>query len=108
MGEAVDLLTGNVRSCGHQIFILGVLCKLIGCSKGVERGADYRVIHRILNLLAEHPQVQIELTQALNILVFGHHSKRYLQKFGLQIDCKKKGRTEIVRPSAHVTGSTDL
>ena len=77
MGEAVDLLAGDVGSRSHKVFVLRVLRELIGCGKGIERGTDYRVVDRVFDLLAEHPQVEVQLAQALNILGFGHHSDRF-------------------------------
>ena len=81
MGETVDLLAGEVRCRSHEVFILRVLCKLIGCGKGVQRGADYRIVYRVFNLLAEHPEVQIQLTQGFNVLVLRHHGRNSILSF---------------------------
>ena len=77
VGESVDLLAGDVGSSGHQIFVLRVLSQLVGSGEGVERRADNRVVNRVLDLLAEHIKVQMQLAKRLNILLFGHHSVWY-------------------------------
>ena len=81
VGEAVDLLAGDVRSSGHQVLVLGVLSQLVGSSEGVERGTDYRVIDRIFDLLAEHPEVEVQLAQGFNVLVLGHHNRNSILSF---------------------------
>ena len=91
VGESVDLLAGDVGSSGHQIFVLRVLCQLVGSGEGVERRADNRVVNRVLDLLAEHVKVQMQLAKRLNILLFGHHSVWYPFFFGFR--CSRYGRT---------------
>ena len=73
--ETVDLLTCQVRSCSHQIIVFRILCQLIGQCEGIQRRADDRIINRILNLFTKHPQVQIQLSQGLDILIFCHHNR---------------------------------
>ena len=73
VGEAVDLLAGDVGGSSHQILILRVLSQLVGSGEGVQGRTDNRVVNRILYLLAEHIQVEVQLAQGLNVLVFGHH-----------------------------------
>ena len=91
VGEAVDLLAGDVGGSGHQIFILRILSQLIGSGKGVQRRTDNRVINRVLDLFAEHVKVQMQLAKRLNILLFGHHSVWYPFFFGFR--CSRYGRT---------------
>ena len=91
VGEAVDLLAGDVGSSGHQIFILRILSQLVGSGEGIQRRTDHRVINRVLNLLAEHVKVQMQLAKRLNILLFGHHSVWYPFFFGFR--CSRYGRT---------------
>ena len=91
VGEAVDLLAGDVGGSGHQIFILRILSQLIGSGEGVQRRTDNRVINRVLNLLAEHVKVQMQLAKRLNILLFGHHSVWYPFFFGFR--CSRYRRT---------------
>ena len=73
VGEAVDLLAGDVGGSSHQILILRVLSQLVGSGEGVQGRTDNRVVNRILYLLAEHIQIEVQLAQGLNVLVFGHH-----------------------------------
>ena len=78
VGEAVDLLPGQMRGCSHQIFILRILRQLVCHGKGIQRRTDDRMINRIFNLLAEHPEVQMELSEGLDILVSCHHNAKTL------------------------------
>ncbi len=74
MGETVDLLAGQVGGSNHQILVLRILSSLVRSGKGVQGRADNRIVYRILDLLTEHPQVEVELAKGLNVLFFGHHS----------------------------------
>lgn len=73
VGKAVDLLAGDVGGSSHQILILRVLSQLVGSGEGVQGRTDNRIVNRILYLLTEHIQVEVQLAQGLNVLVFGHH-----------------------------------
>ena len=77
MGKTIYFLAGQVGGRGHQIFILRVLCKLIGRGKGVERRTNDRVVHDVLDLLAEAVQVEVQLAQGLDILVFCYHKDSF-------------------------------
>ena len=81
MGKTVYLLAGQVGRCRHQIFVLRVLCQLVRCRKRVERRTNDRVVHYVLNLLAEAVQVQVQLPQRVDVLVFCHHNIIFLVLF---------------------------
>ena len=92
VGEAVYLLAGDVGGSDHQICVLRILCCLVGCCEGVQGRADYRIVYRILYLLAEHPQIEVQLAQGLNILFFGHHSDQnpFSSRLSLKYIFKRK------------------
>ena len=72
MTEAVDLVPGDRRGSGHQILVLGVLREVVGHADRIQRRAQNRVIYRVLNFLAEHVNLQIQLADAFDILFSGH------------------------------------
>ena len=77
MGKTVYLFAGQVGRCRHQIFVLRVLCQLVRCRKRVERRTNDRIVHDVLDLLAEAVQIEVQLSQGLDILVFCHHKDSF-------------------------------
>ena len=77
MGKAIYLLAGQVGGRGHQIFILRVLCKLVSRGKGVKRRTHDRIVHDVLDLLAEAVQIEVQLSQGFDVLVFCHHKDSF-------------------------------
>ena len=81
MGKTVYLFAGQIGRCRHQIFVLRVLCQLVRCRKRVERRTNDRVVHDVLDLLAEAVQIEVQLSQGFDVLVFCHHDIIFLVLF---------------------------
>ena len=77
MGKTVYLFAGQVGRCRHQILILRILCELVGSGKGVERRTNDRIVHDVLHLLAEAVQIEVQLSQGFDVLVFCHHKDSF-------------------------------
>ena len=81
MGKTVYLFAGQIGRCRHQIFVLRVLCQLVRCRKRVKRRTNDRVVHDVLDLLAEAVQIEVQLSQGFDVLVFCHHDIIFLVLF---------------------------
>ena len=81
MGKTVYLFAGQIGRCRHQIFVLRILCQLVRCCKRVERRTHDRVVHYVLDLLAEAVQIEVQLSQGFDVLVFCHHDIIFLVLF---------------------------
>ena len=81
VGEAVYLLARQVGGRGHQILVLRILCQRVGRRKRVQRRTNDRVVHYVLDLLAEAVQIEVQLSQGFDVLVFCHHDIIFLVLF---------------------------
>ena len=63
VGKAVDLVAGQAGGGGHQLLILGILGQCVGHGHAVDGGTDHRVIHPVVDLLAEHVHPGVQLTR---------------------------------------------
>ena len=72
MSEAVDGVAGEAGFHSHQIGVLRILSQSVGHGHAVDGGADHRVVHPVLDLLAEHVDAGVQLPQGLNVFLGGH------------------------------------
>ena len=72
VGEAVDGVAGEAGLHGHQVRVLGILSQSVGHGHAINGGTDHRVIHPVVDLLAEHVDTGVQLAQAVNVLLCGH------------------------------------
>ena len=75
MGKTVYLVAGQVGGCSHQIFILRILCQLIGCCERIQGRTNNRIVYHVFYSLAEAIQLQMQLAQRFDVLFFGHHNR---------------------------------
>lgn len=75
MGKTVDLLTGQVRSGGHQVLVLGIFCQLIGHSCGIYMALNQRMVDDgcAFDQLAHHIYFDVSFTETLSVLFTGFH-----------------------------------
>ena len=52
--ETVDLVPGQMRSCGHQVLILWIVGQIIGDCHAVDGRTDDRMINPVVDFFTEH------------------------------------------------------
>ena len=92
MRETVDGMAGQVGRSGHQVFVLILLCEFIGHRQAVDGGADDRMIHPVVDLLAEHVDSGAELTQGFDVLFCSHKCHSENPPYGRH-DCRRHRST---------------
>ena len=69
VGEAVDLLAGEVTGGQHEVFVLGLPRQLVGHGDAVDAGADDGMVDVVVDLLTEEVDLQVQIGEGLDELL---------------------------------------
>ena len=69
VGEAVDLLAGEMARGQHEVFVFRLRGQFVGHGHAVEAGPDQRMFRVVVDLLAEDVDLQVEVGHALDVLL---------------------------------------
>ena len=85
VGKAIDLLPRVGGHGGHQVLVLRYLSQVVGHTHRIERGPQNGVVHRAVNPLSEHIDLQIQPADTLDVLFAGHQGHNCTLPFVIQL-----------------------
>ena len=71
MGEAVDLLAGEMAGGQHEILVLGLLSQPVGHGQTIEAGPDDGMVGVIVDPIPEEVDLEVQVGDALYVLLGG-------------------------------------